>query len=41
MIQVVVFYSLTFIMNSTINLINKIYDECEKEKHHITVLKKY
>ena len=41
MIQIVVFYSLTFIMDSIINLINKIYDECERKKHHITVLKKY
>ena len=41
MIQVVVLYLLTFIMDSTINLINGIYHECKKREHHITVIKKY
>ena len=42
MIQVVVLYHLTIIMDSTMNLISEIYYEYEKIlEHHITVLKKY
>ena len=41
MIQVVVLYPLTFIMDFTMNLINGIYHECERRKHHVTLLKKY
>ena len=41
MIQVVVLYYLTIIMDSTMNLISRIYHEYEKKEHHITVLKKY
>ena len=41
MIQIVVLYPLTFIIDSTINIINGIYQECKKREHYITVIKKY
>ena len=32
-----VFYFFTFIVNATINLINRIYHECERMEHHVII----
>ena len=36
-----VFHFFTFMVNATINLISRIYHECERMEHHVTIFRKY